>query len=106
MKVGESGKTYDVLFLCGLTVSPFKLTNNKEYPNIVKDVRSTFARLRGMHADALLAAHGFWFDLEGKADRQKKGGPNPFIDSGELGRHLTEMEKDFEEALQAQERQR
>jgi len=27
MKVGENGKTYDVLFLCGLTVSPFKLTN-------------------------------------------------------------------------------
>ncbi len=106
MRVNENGRSYDVLFLCGLTVSPFKLTNNDKYPNIVEDVRSTLVRLRGMHADVLLAAHGFWFDLEGKAARQKKGGPNPFIDSAELGRHLTEMEKDFEEALRAQELQR
>jgi len=106
MRVDENGRPYDVLFLCGLTVSPFKLTNNEKYPNIVEDMRSTFTRLRGMHADVLLAAHGFWFDLEGKAARQRKGGPNPFIDPDELGRHLTEMEKDFEQALQAQERQR
>ena len=106
MHVNENGRSYNVLFLCGLTVSPFKLTNNDKYPNIVEDVRSTLVRLRGMHADVLLAAHGFWFDLEGKAARQKKGALNPFIDSAELGRHLTEMEKDFEEALQAQERQR
>jgi metallo-beta-lactamase class B len=106
MRVDENGRFYDVLFLCGLTVSPFKLTNNEKYPNIVADMRSTFMQLRGMHADVLLAAHGFWFDLEGKAARQKKGGPNPFIDPDELGRHLSEMEKDFEQALQAQERQR
>jgi metallo-beta-lactamase class B len=106
MRVEEHGRSYDVLFLCGLTVSPFKLTNNEKYPNIVDDMRSTFIRLRGMHADVLLAAHGFWFDLEGKAARQKKGEPNPFIDPDEFGRHLTEMEKDFEQALQAQERQR
>jgi metallo-beta-lactamase class B len=106
MQVQESGKTYDVLFLCGLTVSPFKLTNNSQYPNIVEDMRKSFARLSGMHADVLLAPHAFWFDLEGKAARQKAGKPNPFIDPGELGRHLNEMEADFEQALQAQERQR
>jgi hypothetical protein len=59
-----------------------------------------------MRADVLLAAHGFWFDLEGKAARQQKSGPNPFIDPEELWRHLTEMEMGFEQALQAQERQR
>lgn len=106
MQVNEDGKAYDVLFLCGLTVSPFKLTNNEDYPNIVTDVRSSFAKLRNMHVDVLLAAHGFWFDLEGKAARQKGGAPNPFIDPTELGRHLTEMEADFNQALQAQERQR
>ena len=50
--------------------------------------------------------HGFYFDLEGKAARQKADASNPFIDSGELGRHIAEMEKELEEALQAQERQR
>lgn len=84
MRVDEDGKGYDVLFPCGLTVSPFKLTNNDSYPNIVEDVRGTLTRLRGMHADVLLAAHGFWFDLEGKSARQKAEGLNPFIDAGDL----------------------
>jgi metallo-beta-lactamase class B len=106
MRVTEGGKDYDVLFLCGLTVSLYKLTNNAEYPNIVADARSSLMKLGGMHADVLLAAHGFWFDLAGKAARQREGAPNPFIDPGELGRHLTEMEQDLDQALQAQELQR
>jgi metallo-beta-lactamase class B len=106
MQAAENGKNYDVLFLCGLTVSPYKLTSNDHYLNIVEDVRNSLAKLRGMHADVLLASHGFWFDLQGKAARQKEGKPNPFIDPRELERHLTEMEEDFEQALQAQERQR
>ena len=106
MRVNEDGKNYDVLFLCGLTVSSYKLTNNNNYPNIVQDARETLRRLGGMHADVVLASHGFYFDLEGKAARQKAGAPNPFVDAGELGRHIAEMEKDLEETLQAQERQR
>ncbi len=106
MRAMENGKAYDVLFLCGLTVSPYKLTNNEQYPGVAGDIRATLMRLRGMHADVLLAAHGFWFDLEGKAARQREGSPNPFIDPNELEHHLTEMEDDFEKALAAQERQR
>jgi len=106
MQAQEGGKEYSVLFLCGLTVSPYKLTNNSEYPNIAEDAHSSLIRLRGMHVDVLLAAHGFWFDLEGKAGSQKEGSPNPFIDPAELGRHLIEMENDLTQALQAQERQR
>ena len=106
MRVDDNGKSYDVLFLCGLTVSPYKLTNNQKYPNIVSDVRATLAQLRGMHADVLLAPHGFYFDLEEKASRRQAGNANPFIDPRELSRHLTEMETDFEQALGAQERQR
>ena len=106
MRVNENGKDYDVLFLCGLTASLYKLTNNDQYPNIVEDERNSIRKLRSMHVDVLLASHSFYFDLEGKAGRQKEGAPNPFVDPGELGRHLTEMEKDFEDALQAQEKQR
>jgi metallo-beta-lactamase class B len=106
MRVNENGKDYDVLFLCGLTVSPYKLTNNSQYPDIVSDIRNSFMKLRSMHADVFLAAHGFWFNLEGKTVRQKADGPNPFVDPGELGHHLDELEQDFEKALQAQERQR
>jgi metallo-beta-lactamase class B len=106
MRANKEGKDYDVLFLCGLTVSPFKLTNNDRYPNIVQDDQSSIMKLRRMHVDVLLASHAFWFDLEGKAARQKEGAASPFIDPGELGRHLTEMESDLDQALQAQERQR
>jgi metallo-beta-lactamase class B len=103
MRVNEAGKDYDVLFLCGLTASLYKLTNNDKYPNIVEDERNSFRKLRGMRADVLLASHGFYFDLAGKAARRTPGAANPFVDPDELGRHVSEMEKDFEEALQAQE---
>jgi metallo-beta-lactamase class B len=106
MRVKEAGKNYDVLFACGLMASLYKLTNNDKYSNIVEDERNTLRKLRGMHADVMLASHGFYFDLAGKVARQKPGSPNPFVDPGELGRHVTEMEQDFEDALQAQERQR
>jgi hypothetical protein len=59
-----------------------------------------------MHADVMLASHGFYFDLAGKAAREKPGAANPFVDPTELGRHVAEMEKDFEQALQEQEKQR
>jgi metallo-beta-lactamase class B len=106
MRTNDGGKDYDVLFVCGLTTSLYKLTNNSEYPDIVQDERATLQKLRGMHADVMLASHAFYFDLAGKAARQKRGAPNPFVDPGELARHVSEMEKDFEQALQAQERQR
>jgi len=106
MSVHDDGKNYNVLFLCGLTVSPYKLTNNDQYPNIAEDERSTLQRLGGIHADVLLAPHGFFFDLEGKAARQKAGAANSFVDPDELGRHVSEMKRGFEEALQAQEKQR
>jgi metallo-beta-lactamase class B len=106
MRTNDGGKDYDVLFVCGLTASLYKLTNNGAYPEIVRDERATFAKLRGMHADVMLASHGFYFDLAGKAARQKAGALNPFVDPSELARHVDEMEKDFEQALQAQERQR
>lgn len=106
MRTSEDGKDYDVLFLCGLTVSPYKLTNNDHYLNIVQDAQTSLVKLRRIHADVLLAPHAFWFDLEGKAARQKAGTPNPFVDPGELGRHLNEMTTDLNQALQAQEQQR
>jgi metallo-beta-lactamase class B len=106
MRVEEDGQWYDVLFVCGLTVSPYKLTNNDRYPAIVQDEHDSLKKLRSMRADVMLASHGFYFDLANKASRQKPGAANPFVDPTELARHLAEMEKDLDDALQAQERQR
>jgi metallo-beta-lactamase class B len=106
MRVEDGGRAYDVVFVCGLTVSTYKLTNNVKYPNIVEDARKSLQKLRAMHADIMLASHGFYFDYEKKAARQNPMTPNPFIDPNELQRHVAEMEKDLDDALQAQERQR
>jgi len=106
MTVTENGKEYQVLFVCGLTVSTYKLNNNEKYPDLKEDARQTLTRLRTMHADVLLAPHGFYFDLEAKAARKKHSSENPFIDPSELDRHLAEMDKDLEQAVLAQERQR
>lgn len=109
-RIEEAGRTYDVVFLCGITVSPFKLTNNPVYPEVAVDARRSIARVRSLPVDVMLAAHGFWFDLTGKASRlaraRRSGAANPFIDPGELGRHLDELERDLTEALAAQERER
>jgi metallo-beta-lactamase class B len=106
-RIEEGGRTYDVVFVCGLTVSPFKLTNNPLYPAVADDARRSIARLRSMQADVMLGAHGFWFDLTGKAARVARSrAPNPFVDPGELGRHLDEMTRDLDQALAAQERPR
>jgi len=110
-RVEEGGRTLDVIFVCGLVVSPFKLTNNPVYPAVAADARRSITRLRSLRADVMLAAHGFWFDLTGKAARlahaRKRGdGANPFVDPGELGRHLDEVERDLDASLAAQERAR
>jgi len=109
-RVEEGGRTYDVVFVCGLTVAPFKLTNNPVYPAVAADTRRSIARLRAQHADVMLAAHGFWFDLTGKASRlaqaRRTGATNPFVDPGQLGRHLDEVERDLAESLAAQEHER
>ncbi len=106
MRVNENGQAYDVVFVCGLTVSTYKLTNNDRYPNIVEDARKSLEKLRGIHADVMLAPHGFYFDYEEKAKRQTVGTANPFIDAKELGRHVAEMEKELDAAIKSQERPR
>jgi metallo-beta-lactamase class B len=88
-------------------VSPFKLTNNPVYPAVAEDARRSIARLRSLRADVMLGAHGFWFDLTGKAARLARSrAPNPFLDPAELGRHLDEMTRDLDQAVAAQERPR
>lgn len=105
-RVREGRRTYEVVFVCALTASIYKLTNNRAYPTIVSDVRGSLETLRRLHPDVMLAPHGFYFDLAGKAARQRRGSPNPFVDPSELPRHLDEVQKELEAALKAQESQR
>src|SRR5579864_6521575 len=67
MKVGEKGKTYNVVIVGGPFVNPeYKLVHNAEYPTIAEDYEHTFKVLKSLPCDIFLGAHGMYFDLERK----------------------------------------
>jgi metallo-beta-lactamase class B len=83
MKTTEAGKTYNVVIVCSVGWNPgYVLVNNKDYPHIADDYMRSFATLRRLPCDVFLAAHGNFYDLEGKYKKLQEGGPNQFIDHG------------------------
>jgi metallo-beta-lactamase class B len=58
----------------------YVLVNDKDYPRIPDDYVRSFAVLRKLPAMFFLAAHGNFYDLDGKYKKLQEGGPNPFID--------------------------
>ena len=84
-KVEEDGKLLDVVFVCSLTAPGYTLVNNERYPEIFDDYRRSFARLRTIDPDVLLANHASFFGLAAKLAARRERGPNPFIVRGELG---------------------
>ncbi|HTV20148.1 MAG TPA: subclass B3 metallo-beta-lactamase [Polyangiaceae bacterium] len=100
--VTDAGKPYKVVFYCSTSVVD-RLVGNTQYPNIVADYEHSFPILRALPADVFLANHAEFFDLAGKRERMKTGGPNPFIDPGELRRFVDDSEKKFREVLQREQ---
>jgi metallo-beta-lactamase class B len=80
MKVVDDGKSYDVVIVGSPNVNPgYKLVNNEAYPQIASDYEKGFRRLRSLHCDVFLGAHGDYYDMPAKYARIGKG-TNPFID--------------------------
>lgn len=102
LAVRESGIRHNAVFFCSATVAANRLAPKPQYPGIVADYQRTFARLKNIKADVLLAAHGSFFDLDAKRAKLGKGGPNPFIVPGEAQGLFADMEKAFGEALATQ----
>jgi metallo-beta-lactamase class B len=99
-----SNRQYDVVFLCSTSApDPYRLVNNKDYPDIVSDYRHTFDRLGTLSCDVLLAPHGSMFHLKDKMEQLKlRNYPNPFIDPPEYQKFLAQSEKEFQKKLQEQ----
>ncbi len=96
MKAMEAGKTYDVVIVCSVGWNPgYVLVNNKDYPQIADDYVRSFATLRKLPCDVFLAAHGNFYDLEGKYKKLREGGPNPFIDHAGYVAYIDLKEKQF-----------
>jgi len=100
---GADGAPHTAVFHCSTTVAGQKLVP-ESWPGMVAAYRATFAKLRTMKADVLLAPHDNFFDLESRRARQIAGDANAFVDSGALGQLNDEMAKAFEAELERQKK--
>jgi len=96
MPISENGKRHTIKFACSLTVGGNTLVGNTAYPDVVSDFRHSFAKLKSFDADILLTQHPYNADELGKAARVKAGGPNPFVNPGDLRRYVEAAERDFD----------
>jgi len=104
MSVGEEGKSYQVVFLGGVTIPGYKLVGNQQYPTIAEDYARSFALLKRLPCDVFLGAHGSYFGLEKKVARVGAT-PNPFIDPEGYRQHVAEREREFIEQLDREKRE-
>ncbi|MGE5616529.1 MAG: subclass B3 metallo-beta-lactamase [Bacillota bacterium] len=102
MQARVDGVPKDVVFLCSVTTPGYRLVDNDKYPRIVADYRASFARLRSLPCDILLASHGSMFDLSGKRAKMRSGG-NPFVDPAGCRRFIDASECAFENELARQQ---
>jgi metallo-beta-lactamase class B len=98
MTAREGDRSFNVVFYCSTSVVD-RLVGNTSYPGIVADYERSFVRLRALPCDVFLGAHPMFFGMAAKLERRLPGAPNPFIDAGELRRHVDESEKAFREQL-------
>ena len=104
MKATEGGHTYDVVFVCSTSAPEYKLVNNPNYPDIVQDYRSTFARLKTFPCDVMLGSHGQFFHLtEKRAALKTNPASNPFVKPQDYRDYLERSEAAFENELKQQQ---
>jgi metallo-beta-lactamase class B len=104
MKVGEAGKSYDLVIVGSPNVNEgYRLVNNPSYPEIAGDYERMFAVLQSLPCDIFLGAHGNYYDMELKYARLKEGGRNPFLDPEGYKRYVAERERAFRAELVRQQ---
>src|SRR5262249_2264997 len=104
MKVSESNRAYNVVFVGGTSGPEYTLVGNQSYPNILDDYENTFRTLRALPCGVFLAAHGSFFSLLDKRKRQQRGAAsNPFIDPAGYKAYLDRSEKELSLAIREQQ---
>ncbi len=102
MPVRHNGGKHSVAFFCSASVAANRLAPRPQYPGIVTDYPRTFARLKALNADVMLAPHAEQFDLRAKRAKLAAGQANPFIVPGELAALAAAMEETFVNELRRQ----
>jgi metallo-beta-lactamase class B len=100
MKVGEGGRTYDVLIIGSVGVNPG--TNLVGNPALVAQYRRSFAFLKAAQVDVPLGSHPAMYGMAEKYAAMKPGGPNPFIHPQTFKDEVTIQETAFNNELQRQ----
>ncbi len=106
MDLEEMGKTYHALVECSLNGGFLQYIDNKEYPEIVDDMRSSYKKARELPVEVFLSSHTIFYGLDAKYAKlmeRKAGDPNPFVDPEGYQAHVDEFEKVFEDTLAKQQ---
>jgi metallo-beta-lactamase class B len=105
MTVTDGGRQYDVVFVGGTTINPgVHFVGQPTYPGIAEDYAKTFRLLRGLKCDVFLGAHGAYFGMLAKRERQKQQPDvNPFIDPVGYREFVERSEKTYLEQLRREQ---
>ncbi|OKP48206.1 MBL fold protein [Serratia marcescens] len=99
----HKGKPYRFIYADSLATPDYYLIGNKNYPQLIEDIRGSFARLARVQADIFIANKGTRFDLAAKWRRLQAGDTQAFIDPAGLQRYVQESQQGFEEQLKRQQ---
>jgi metallo-beta-lactamase class B len=101
MSVTDRPKRYEVVFVGGTSINPgVRFVDRPTYPGIAEDYARTFRVLRALKCDVFLGAHGGYFGMPAKRERQKqRPDVNPFIDPEGYRAFIDQSEKTYLEQL-------
>jgi glyoxylase-like metal-dependent hydrolase (beta-lactamase superfamily II) len=105
LELEEDGQDYFALIECSLNGQFLQYVDNAEYPEIVADMRSTYAKARALPVEVFVSSHGDFYGLDEKYEQllaRADGDPNPFVDPAGYRAHVDEFERIFEETLARQ----
>lgn len=77
----DAGRTLSVVFAGSTAVNPGTvLSGMTTYPGIAADYERAFRVQASLTPDVWLGAHAGFYGMAAKREKQKAGGPNPFVD--------------------------
>ncbi len=99
----KNGSTHTAVNFCSASVAANRLAPNPQYPGIVEDYRTTFAKVKTFDGDVFLAPHSEFYDMTGKRAKLSQPGPNPFIAPGAFHAFVASQETAFNVSLLQQQ---
>lgn len=97
------GSAHNAVVFCSSSVAANRLAPNPQYPGIVEDYRTTFAKVKTFDGDVFLAPHSEFYDMPGKRAKLGGSGPNPFIAPGAFHAFVASQERAFDVELARQQ---